>query len=385
MNEGRRSSEAATVAVESARSPPSPDAAAPIIERGTRVFTWQRLGALCLFCAIYGAVLGLDHATGGIPRSAKAYFAGVALALAVFLPIFVATGLTVSIAPKRMLVRAIVLGLTVLAGVAVARYVTVAVQGVLFGSDVGPPPHDFAPLPLVGMGWLGLAAWLLLESEEEAANALHEVEARRLGTVRDLAEARLQALQSQIEPHFLFNSLAHVRRLYRTDPRAGKLTLQHLSRYLASALRTLRDPWVALEKDTALALDYLNVQKIRLGERLAFSIDLDAGATEARVPPLTVTTLVENAIKHGVAPLPEGGMVTIAARRIGSTVRIDVSDTGRGFQRTVGAGVGLANLRARLATLHGEAAALSLQQNMPRGVIATVVVPAVTQARPRER
>jgi LytS/YehU family sensor histidine kinase len=83
--------------------------------------------------------------------------------------------------------------------------------------------------------------------------------------------------------------------------------------------------------------------------------------------------------------MPEGGSVTIAARCIGSMLQIDVSDTGRGFQRTVGAGVGLANLRARLATLHGEAAALSLRQNMPRGVIATVVVPATPHARPREQ
>jgi len=385
MNEALRSSEGAWERHDGARPPPLPYAAAPITARGLRVFTWQPLGAVFLFCAIYGAVLGLDHATGGIPRSAKAYFAGVALALAAFLPIFVATGLAASIAPKRMVVRAIVLGLTVLGGVAVARYVTVAIQGMLSAWNVGPPPHAFAPLPLVGMGWLGLAAWLLLESEEEAASKLHEGEARRLDTVRDLAEARLQALQSQIEPHFLFNSLAHVRRLYRTDPRAGKLTLQHLARYLGSALRTLRDPWVALEKDTALALDYLNVQKIRLGERLEFSVDIDASAVETRVPPLTVVTLVENAIKHGIAPMPEGGSVTIAARRIGSILRIDVSDTGRGFQRTVGAGVGLANLRARLATLHGDAAALSLRQNLPRGVIATVVVPVTPQARPREQ
>jgi signal transduction histidine kinase len=385
MNEAPRSNEAAMLVVDRARVPATPDEAAPVIERGMRVFTLQRLGAVCLFCAIYGAVLGLDHTTGGIPRSAKAYFAGVALAFAAFLPIFVATGLAASIAPRRMKFRAIVLSLTVVAGVAVARYVTAAIQGIVPGWNVGPPPHAFAPLPLIAMGWLGLAAWLLLESEEEAANRLHEIEARKLDTVRDLAEARLQALQSQIEPHFLFNSLAHVRRLYRTDPRAGKLTLRYLSRYLGSALRALRDPWVALEKDTALALDYLNVQKIRLGERLEFSVDLDAGAIEARVPPLTVVTLVENAIKHGIAPLPEGGGVTIAARRIGSTVRVEVSDTGRGFQRTVGAGVGLANLRGRLATLHGDAAALSLRQNMPRGVIATVVVPAVTQARPRER
>jgi LytS/YehU family sensor histidine kinase len=238
---------------------------------------------------------------------------------------------------------------------------------------------------LIAMGWLGISAWLLMESEEAAAAELHEVEARRLDAVRDLAEARLQALQSQIEPHFLFNSLAHVRRLYRTDPRAGKLTLQHLSRYLGSALRALRDPSVALEKDAGLARDYLDIQRIRLGERLTFSVDLDPDALEARVPPLTVVTLVENAIKHGVAPLPEGGNVTVAARRTGSTVRIEVSDTGRGFQRTAGTGVGLANLRARLATLHGEAAALTLQMNVPRGVIATVVVPAGPQPPARNQ
>ena len=383
---GVRGSQGATAKTTEAALPASlPSTVALVVARGTRAFTWQRLGAVCVFCAIYGTVLGIDHVTGGIPRSGKAYFAGVSLALAAFLPIFVATGIVAGFAPRRMLPRAIVLGLTVVAGVAIARYVTAEVQGALVEWNVGTLPHAFAPMPLIAMGWLGISAWLLMESEEVAAAELHEVEARRLDAVRDLAEARLQALQSQIEPHFLFNSLAHVRRLYRTDPRAGKLTLQHLSRYLGSALRALRDPWVALEKDVGLARDYLDIQRIRLGERLTFSVDLDPDAFEARVSPLTVVTLVENAIKHGVAPLPEGGNVTVAARRTGSTVRIEVSDTGRGFQRSVGTGVGLANLRARLATLHGEAAALSLQMNVPRGVIATVVVPAGPQTRARDQ
>jgi len=225
------------------------------------------------------------------------------------------------------------------------------------------------------MCFLGLGAMLLLEREQIAAEALHEAEEQRLNIARQLAEAQLQVLQMQIEPHFLFNSLAHVRRLYQTDPRAGRATMQHLSRYLSTALLALRDSSIRLSDDVELAAAYLNVQKIRLGARLVLEIDVSPEAGEARVPPLTITTLVENAIKHGIAPLSEGGSVRIVARSVGQTTSVQVADTGRGFQTSMGAGVGLANIRARLATLHGTAAELSLCQNTPQGVIATVVVP----------
>jgi LytS/YehU family sensor histidine kinase len=112
-----------------------------------------------------------------------------------------------------------------------------------------------------------------------------------------------------------------------------------------------------------------------MGPRLTFEIDVPAEMREARVPPMTVTTLVENAIKHGLSPLLEGGTVRIGAHRGGDALMINVVDTGQGFQANLGVGVGLANVRARLAMLYGAAAQLSLSQNAPRGVTATIVVP----------
>jgi len=223
--------------------------------------------------------------------------------------------------------------------------------------------------------WLGLAVMLLLEREQAAAQALHEAEEHKLDLSRQMAEAQLQVLQSQIEPHFLFNSLAHVRRLYRANPRAGRAMLHDLSAYMGAALPALRERAIRLGEDVDLAVAYLNVQKIRMGERLTLEIDVAPEAREARVPPLTVTTLCENAIKHGLSPLPAGGVLRIAGHRKGHTASVEVSDTGQGFQSSLGAGVGLANIRARLATLHGASAELSLSRNTPRGVIATVVVP----------
>jgi LytS/YehU family sensor histidine kinase len=190
-----------------------------------------------------------------------------------------------------------------------------------------------------------------------------------------MSEAQLQVLQSQIEPHFLFNSLAHVRRLCQTNPTAGRAMLRHLSRYLSASQPALRESGIALGQDLELAIAYLNIQQIRMGSRLAFEIDVPTQLREARVPPMMLTTLVENAIKHGLSPLPEGGAVRIGAQRNGDTLAIDVSDTGQGFQTNVGSGVGLANIRARLAILHGGAGQLSLFQNSPHGVTARILVP----------
>jgi LytS/YehU family sensor histidine kinase len=190
-----------------------------------------------------------------------------------------------------------------------------------------------------------------------------------------MSEARLQVLQSQIEPHFLFNSLAHVRRLCRTNAPAGRAMLRHLAHYIGAAQPALQHAGIELAADAALAVDFLNIQQIRMGERLRFSVDVAPEARGARVPPMTLTTLVENAIKHGLSPLADGGEVGIAARVQGDTIVVEVADSGRGFQSTVGAGVGLANIRARLAILHGARASLALSMNAPQGVVATVVLP----------
>ena len=327
------------------------------------------------FCALYGGVLSVNPTTGGAPQTMAAYLAGVIVALTYFMLAFLVASVVANFAPKRLPSRALVLGLTIVIVVAVAHYLGTSVRAMMAGWYVEAPQHALSPAPLALMCGLGLVAMLLLEREQAAAKALHEADRQRLDADRQMAEAQLQAFQSQIEPHFLFNSLAHVRRLYQTDPPAGRATMQHLSRYVSRVMPLLRETSIGLREDVDLAVAYLNVQKIRLGARLTFEIDVPPEAGEARVPPLTITTLVENAIKHGISPLSEGGLVRIVARRNGQTASAQVSDTGQGFQTSLGAGVGLANIRARLATLHGAAAALSLCHGTPRGVIATVVVP----------
>jgi len=337
--------------------------------------TWRRIGVVVAFCAIYGVVLSHNPSHGGVPHSVGTYLLGLAVALAYFLPLFLVVAVTANFAPQRLVPRAIVLGLVVAAGAILGFYFMTTVLGAVVGFDVKPPRHASSPLPLLVMGWVGLAIMLIQERDSTAALAAHEAAQHRLDLDRQMSEAQLQVLQSQIEPHFLFNSLAHVRRLYQTDPGSGRAMMRDLSRYLSAAQPALQQLSIGLGQDVDLAVAYLNVQKIRMGSRLVFEIDVPDDARQAQVPSMMITTLVENAIKHGLSPLPEGGIVRIEGRLDHSVLRISVSDTGQGFQASLGAGVGLANIRARLGMLHGAAGELTLHQNTPRGVTAAIVVP----------
>jgi sensor histidine kinase YesM len=339
--------------------------------------TWPRVLVVVVFCAMYGGVLSTNPATGGLPESIQSYLLGVARALACFLPTFLVISVVANFAPKQPFARALVLAMVVALAVALGFVAMTGVEQVMVHWKFAESGH-FSVLPLVMTGWLGLAIYLVHERDQAAARALDEEAEYRLDLGRQMSEAQLQVLQSQIEPHFLFNCLAHVRRLYRIDPRAGRAMMRHLSRYLGTAFAALREPGIELSRDLDLAVTYLNIQHIRMGARLEFVVDVPAEAMAAQVPPMTITTLVENSIKHGLSPLLEGGTVTIVARAERETLTIQISDTGRGFQASLGGGVGLANIRARLSMLHGAAASLTLLENAPRGVTATIVVP--TQA-----
>jgi sensor histidine kinase YesM len=192
---------------------------------------------------------------------------------------------------------------------------------------------------------------------------------------RENAEARVSLLQAQIEPHFLFNSLASIRRLYETDPARGRAMLRHLSSYLAASLPALRETRSTLGRELALAVAYLNVQKIRMAARLSVEVNVPAELQALPVPPMMLATLVENAIVHGVGPVPGGGAVRIGARRAGDRLVIEVADTGQGLQDTWGTGIGLANIQARLTTEFGTAAACNLQAREGGGATATIELP----------
>ena len=214
-----------------------------------------------------------------------------------------------------------------------------------------------------------------LKSSAEAAAALQQKAQQREQIERENAEARFAIMQAQIEPHFLFNSLASIRRLYETDPIAGRSMLQHLSRYLAASLSILREPRSTLGRELALAVAYLNVQQIRMGARLAIEVDVPPALHAIEVPPMMIVTLAENAVIHGVAPLPQGGRICIRARMDATRAKVEVVDSGRGLQDEWGVGVGLANIRARLHSQYRDAAELTLRSNSAGGVTATLDLP----------
>ncbi len=227
----------------------------------------------------------------------------------------------------------------------------------------------------VTLGGLFAAVYTIQVRERLRLAALQQAELDRARQHEQMDEARLQALLAQIEPHFLFNTLANVRSLYQSEPGAAATMLENLIRYLTIALPRMRESESTFGREATLAEAYLGIQQIRMGRRLTFSIDIPENLQHAPVPAMMLLTLVENAIKHGLGPLPEGGAIEIRATRIEGQLALQVADTGRGFAQELGNGAGLANIRARLATLHGAAARLRLGINTPRGVTATIILP----------
>ncbi len=178
-----------------------------------------------------------------------------------------------------------------------------------------------------------LAYWFFssLRADQQARCRLADAECRQQALQAQMCEAQLTALQAQIEPHFLFNTLANVKRLYETAPDQGREMLASLINYLRAALPAMRESGSTLGRELELARSFLTILKMRMRERLDFSIDHDPGLANARVPPMVLPTLVENAIKHGLSPLPEGGRIDIHARREGEDLLLEVRDNGAGF------------------------------------------------------
>jgi Histidine kinase/Histidine kinase-, DNA gyrase B-, and HSP90-like ATPase len=215
--------------------------------------------------------------------------------------------------------------------------------------------------------------------EAHAAAALHMAEAERHLMSKHAIEAELKLMQAQVEPHFLFNTLASIQYLTETDPREAGRLLSHLIDYLRAALPQLRASSTTLGKEVGLASAYLNILKMRMGARLAFDIDVPADLAQHAFPPNLLISLVENAIKHGVEPAADGGAIRVIARHEGAALVVSVTDTGRGSAAPApgapGDGVGLANVRDRLAALYGAQGRFTLSTEPPHGTRATLSIP----------
>ena len=196
-----------------------------------------------------------------------------------------------------------------------------------------------------------------------------------------LAQAQLKLLQAQIEPHFLFNTLASVQHLVRKDPPRADFLLSQLIRYLREAMPDIRGMGSTLGREFGLAEAYLNIVKIRLDGRLEIKVNIAQELADVSFPVLIVQTLVENAIKHGIEPKPGPVHIDVTATETmvegKQFIDVCVSDDGVGFgvAETMGSGIGLRNIRERLAGLYGPNARLDITNVMPSGVCATVRIP----------
>jgi sensor histidine kinase YesM len=255
-----------------------------------------------------------------------------------------------------------------------------AVAGGMLGrllTGVGTAPdgsHEAQSL-LIGLVFGSIAAvffWL----RERNATLERDLQARELAKLEAEKQglaAQLRMLQAQIEPHFLFNSLANVAALIEADPKSAAQLLEALICYLRSSLTRTRADGGTLGDEVVLLKAYLDVLKIRMGVRLDYVFDVAPELLAVTFPPMLLQPLVENAVRHGLEPKVAGGRITISAQQQDQRLLISVADDGLGFSETPGEGIGVANIRARLAAIYGSAARLELSSKA--GVIATMSIP----------
>lgn len=227
----------------------------------------------------------------------------------------------------------------------------------------------------VGIGAVTVTLLVYRERAARAEVSIAQASTQQHVLEKQVLEARLKLMQAQIEPHFLFNTLANVQHLVESNPPLAGRVLSNLVTYLRAALPEMREGSSKLGREADMARAYLAIQGVRMGARLRFDVEIAPALREQPFPPMMLMTLVENAIKHGIDPLQEGGDIHVEAALDAAYIVVKVSDTGMGITEQTGIGVGLVNIRERLAALFGKEATLELSENTPRGVVATLRVP----------
>ncbi len=233
-------------------------------------------------------------------------------------------------------------------------------------------------LYLLASGFSGLLLALELWRNHRAAMQarLRRAEQNRLRLEKALMEAELRALQAQVEPHFLYNTLANTQYLTQRDPALAAQMIGHLISYLRTSLPDLRAPISTIRRECQLASDFLAIMAIRMQARLRYQILCPDDLKNHDFPPLMLISLVENAVKHGVDPKPAGGDVHIEVSARSDRLCVTVTDTGVGLVgNSSGSGIGLANIVSRLRALYGDAASFQLRANNPMGVEACITLP----------
>jgi sensor histidine kinase YesM len=262
--------------------------------------------------------------------------------------------------------------------------VAAVVLGALVGTVLGAAANGFGPtfflreyagffiqIVLIGLLFGAIVSYVFISLAR-----ISEEKMKRLGLEKNAALTELKLLQSQMEPHFLFNTLSTVMSLMDSDPEKARRMLESFTAFLRSSLLIARSTTITLAQEMDVVKSYLAVIQVRMGSRLAFRIDLPESLRECTIAPLLIQPLVENTVKHGLEPSIGGGEVSLCAVRDNDVVRIVVADSGRGINEMgPGNGIGISNIRDRLELMYGGRGRLVLEENSPSGVKATIEIP----------
>jgi sensor histidine kinase YesM len=237
--------------------------------------------------------------------------------------------------------------------------------------------HSLLQLLFLGV-MFGVVITYFFVSREQIAQSqarIQEEKIKRLTSEKKAAEAHLRLLQAQIEPHFLFNTLSNVVSLLDNSPQKAKSMLVDLIQYLRASLSKIRREQATLGQEMEMIAAYLNIFQVRMGDRLRYHIDLPENLTTVFFPPMLIQPLVENAVKHGLEPRIEGGEIRIRGELKDGRLRMEVTDTGGGFEESAEGGVGLSSIRERLQSLYSGKGRLILEPIEPHGLKAIIEVP----------
>jgi len=279
--------------------------------------------------------------------------------------------------PEKMASVAFIVMIGIASGTLIGLQIGSFVLQQIFSIVLKQPEKSFLQTIILAITFGSVASYFFYAKSRLriSKGEIQQERIKRLSSEKEALEANLRLLQAQIEPHFLFNTLSNVLSLIDTNPASGKSMLVDLIHYLRTSLsRTFPDP-ITLDQEMDMIKAYLNIQKIRMGERLHFEIELPDAVRQHSFPPMLLQPLVENAVRHGLEPKMEGGEIMIKALDEADLIRIEVVDTGLGFSSFQKPGVGIGNVRERIKLLYGEKGRLIIQENEPNGVRAIIEVP----------
>ena len=281
--------------------------------------------------------------------------------------------------PQRMVAPWVLQSITVLVAATLA---TLAVYLLATGGDFNAVvSHEGRVQGFILISGTGTIVGLILalgalerQRDSEAKAMSLELALQRSRLERHAADARLAVLTAQVEPHFLFNTLANVQALVETGSPRAPAVLRSLIAYLKATMPRLDDGDAQLGREMALVRSYLELMHLRMPDRLRFTVDGDAALQGFPCPPMLLLTLVENAVRHGIDPSETGGSIVVTAARDADIVRLTVCDDGIGMGESSVPGTGLVNLRERLAAFYGGAARLELTEVAPHGLRAEILI-----------